>query len=52
MFGKCLNILNIVLTSSIANQWKTGQTKSPLIGKFVKCAKAESLRLKNNIVKE
>ena len=42
MLSKCLNILNIILTSYIANQWKTGQIKSPLIGKFVKCAKAEN----------
>ena len=52
MFHKCFNILDVVLTSHIANQWKTKQIKSPLIGEFVKCAKAEPLHLKNNIVKE
>ena len=46
MFSKCLNILNIVLTSYIANQWKSRQIKSPLIGKFAKCAKTDPLRWK------
>ena len=31
---------------------KLEKLKSPLIGKFVKCAKAEPFRLENKIVKE
>lgn len=40
------------ITSYIANELKSRQEFVPVIGKYIDCAKAEPLHLKNNTVKE
>ena len=58
-FCECLDKTNLAkltkhnqLISYISKKLKSWQMEFPLIGKFVHCAKAEPLHLKNNTVKE